>query len=266
MRTDHTARYINRLVDEMFVALGEDAFPHNGKAHLYSGPRKEVYNQLLDYDRYSNYERALIWAKAHGVFTIDDSPIGQFLIKEFAGKGVSDYFLKKHNNDGSAAWAEGEKVWRHTSRLYVLSLWGAVTTTVCGASDRSVYAIAEWPTAVRPEQVALTMPEIVRQLLLPRDKEIETINEVPMQELIELKNKGGYVRAQRAICLGEQRLALCEAIKTSSTSEISDALSFLPPAHNNGFSTQLASREVRQEFRTKPHAYHQSKFRGYCEK
>lgn len=228
MRSNHTARYVNRLVDEMFVALGEDAFPHNGKAHLYSGPREEVYKQLLDYDFYSNYERALIWAKAHGAFTIDDSRIGQFLINGFSGKSVYDYFFEKHHGDGNLAWIEAGPVWRHASRLYILSLWGAVTTTVCGASDKSVYSLAELRTAVRPEQVALTMQEVVRQLLLPRDKEIETINEVPMQELIELKNKGGYARAQRAICLGEQRLALSEAIKTSSTDEIRDALSKVP--------------------------------------
>jgi len=228
MRSDHTARYINRLVDEMFVALGEDAFPHNGKAHLYSGPREEVSDLLLDYDFYSNYERALIWAKAHGAFTIDDSRIGQFLIKEFAGKGIYKHFIEKNRGNRGRAWIEAAPVWRHASRLFILSLWGAVTTTVCGASDRSVYSLAELRTAVRPEQVALTMQEVVRQLLLPRDKEIETINEVPMQELIELKNKGGYVRAQRAICLGEQRLALSEAIKISSTDEIRDALSKVP--------------------------------------
>jgi len=229
MRSDHTAQYINRLVDEIFIALGENAFPHNGRAHLYSGPRQEVYDLLLDYNEYSNQERALIWAKAHGAYTIDDSRIGQFLAKEFAGVGIKDYFAKKYKNNFGAAWPEGGKVWRHASRLYILSLWGAVTTTVCGASDKSVYSLAELRTAVRPEQVALTMPELVRQLLLPRDKEIETINEVPMHELIELKNKGGYVRAQRAICLGEQRLALSEAIKTSSTGDIRDALSKVPP-------------------------------------
>jgi|GEM_PF-1796352 len=228
MRSNHTARYINRLVDEMFVALGEDAFPHNGKAHLYSGPRQEVIDQLLNYNHYSNYERALIWAKAHGAFTIDDSRIGQLLIKEFDGIGINKYFTRKYLGQKHLAWAESGQVWRHASRLFILSLWGAVTTTVCGASDKSVYSLAELRTAVRPEQVALTMQEVVRQLLLPRDKEIETINEVPMQEFIELKNKGGYVRAQRAICLGEQRLALSEAIKTSSTGDIRDALSKVP--------------------------------------
>lgn len=70
MRSDHTAQYINRLVDEMLVALGKDAFPHNGKAHLYSGPRKEVYKQLLDYNDYSNHERALTLHKTSATHSL----------------------------------------------------------------------------------------------------------------------------------------------------------------------------------------------------
>jgi len=115
-----TADEIITMIDVMVLKLGEEAFLHNGKAHLYSGPSYEVRKQILG--KYQdNFERAKKWAKDHNAKIIDDTIVGNFL-NNFGGVGLYDYFdvnpfIKPGHNTVEAA-----KVWTHASRLFIAAL------------------------------------------------------------------------------------------------------------------------------------------------
>jgi hypothetical protein len=83
--------------------------------------------------------------------------------------------------------------------LFVLSLWGEVTTTICGADRSGVYYTAEIPMLIEPAQLALSLPEMMQALLAPRDKKIEVVNEVDMNKIQKLYSADNYDNAHRLI-------------------------------------------------------------------
>jgi hypothetical protein len=195
-------------VDDLVLKLGDDAFAHDGRAHLYSGPSPEVSGKIAGYDAAnSNHERAKRRAAKAKAVLIDDTKIGRFLAG-FEGVGVYGYFnqqrhLTKREQDQASA-----KVWRHASRLFVLSLWGEITTTVCGARRSGAYYVAEIPALSAPAQISVTIPETMRALFVKRSKAIDTVNEMPMAKISKLYAPEDYEPAHRLICLAEQRLDL----------------------------------------------------------
>ncbi len=217
-----TADDITAMVDDMVVKMGEAAFPHNGRAHLYSGPSKIVWNQILGL-KTDNHDRAVEWAKNNGVTLIDDTPVGKFL-DQFEGIGTFEYFKVNPRVPDAAKFNEAIKPWKHASRLFIAALWGDVTTTICGANRQGVYYGVELPSAINPGHIGLSIPETIRELLNPRAKPIETINEIPMVYIERYYQPSDYEPAHRLVGLGEQRMALHQAFRTSSPAAVRDAL------------------------------------------
>jgi hypothetical protein len=218
-------------IDEMVKNLREKAFLHKGRTHLYSGPSPAVQKQILG-KNFDNQYRAQQWAKNHSAVMIDDTPIGQFLIN-FEGTGTFGYFMNHPHVPAEDYYVEGIKPWKHASRLFVASLWGDVTTTICGADRRGVYHTIELSTALNPNHMGLSVLETLQLLLNPKNRKIKRINEIDKKIYDGLYFETDYERAARLVALGEQRMALHEALKNASPANVRDAL-------------RIASKEVLQ--------------------
>jgi len=216
------ANAIIARIDELVLQLGDDAFAHQGRAHLYSGPSRFVRKHIQGFQD-TNHDRARRRADKAKAALIDDTLIGQYLIN-FDGVGVYEYMEANPLVRPEQKAVEATKVWGHVSRLFILSLWGDVTTTVCGADREGVYYTTEIPTFAAPEQAVLTIPELIQALFARRKdgKEIETINVVPMKKFRLFYTPEHYEDAHRLISLAEQRLDLTGARRDQSLEDFLD--------------------------------------------
>ena len=218
-----------RQLDDRLVVLQDAAFPHGGYPHYYSGPSADVARALIGNHK-SNRDRAVIWARKHGTTLIDDTPLGRDL-NNFEGVGTFRYF----NNNPLIAIDQKINAallpWKHLSRHFALSVWGHVSTTVCGANRGAVYYTLELPYTLNHAHFGLRADDFIHALLNPRRIPIETINLVPFAQIFAGYNGTGYERAHDLICMGEQRVALHEALKSVKPASIKHALA-------------LASKEV----------------------
>lgn len=187
--------------------MGASAFAHNGKAHLYTGIRKAIKDEILG-RQLSNQERAIRRAKATNAVMIDDTAIGAFLDK-FEEEGVYEYFKAQTHLTPPQRFEEADKVWRYASRKFIEALWGDVTTSVCGAGRDRIFYQVEIPAMV----------EMVDALVTSNG--IEAVNEVPMDKVRKLYEKDNYEATYRVICLGQLRQSLHEAHET----ELADIMS-----------------------------------------
>ena len=216
-------------IDNRANVLGVDAFPHNGHLHFYSGPSFQVF-RLIAGDAKTNQDRAVIWAKDHGATIIEDTPIGKWLDK-YEGVGTFNYFRANPRIPDADKDPAGLAPWKHLSHLYALSAHGQITTTVAGASRRGVYYTIELPNTLMPSYMGLTAKQFLDDLSAKRTKPVEAINLVAFDRILNVRDTKGVEGAHTLIQLGEQRMALQEALETSRPSTIRQAL-------------KLASKEV----------------------
>jgi hypothetical protein len=211
-----SATDIIALVDAEIVKLGADAFgPNSGASVLYSGPAQlEVLNLIIGKPE-RNHNRAKKQAAANDALLIDNTPMGQF-IENFNGVGVYAYFLAQYAHDPDAGYVEADKVMRHMSRKFIETLWGKVTTAVCGAAKDRVFYQDEIPT------FAETIPDLIARLLKSQD--IDAINGVAIEKIRNLYKPGNYDAAYRLICLGEIRETLNRARKSGRVEDYQDYL------------------------------------------
>ena len=219
------AAYIapERLVEYLYFRaekLGITAFPHFGRAHYYSGPNKEVLAELeKSYGKTfsRNHARAINWAKTHNATIIDNTPLALLLTK-------FDSFSKYSTPE------EQILPWRHLSRMYALSMWGHVSTTVCGADTVSgVYFNEEITHTINPHHLKLIAPgsfdsDFYHALFNPSNKKIADINIRPFNEFETLYNPSDVIPVHRRVCLSEQRMGLHEAIEGADIKTIKTAL------------------------------------------
>ena len=217
-------------IDGRANALGVDAFPHNGYLHFYSGPSFQVM-RLIAGDAKTNQERAVIWAKDHGAAIIEDTPIGSWLDK-YEGVGTFNYFRANPRIPDTEKNPAGLAPWKHLSHLYALSAHGQITTTVAGANRTGVYYTVELPNTLVPSYMGLTATQFLDDLSAKRTKPVEAINLIAFDRILKVRDARGDIGdAHNLIQLGEQRMALQEALETSRPSTIRQAL-------------KLASKEV----------------------
>ena len=198
-------------LDERAAGLGEKAFPHNGRAHFYSGPSKNVGKRIAG-SWLSNHERAKLWAERHNALIIDNTPLGQFL-ETYMEVGTFKYFGENPRIDPIFRDTAGVLPWKHLSRMFTLAMWGYVSTTVCGADmEDGVYGSVEFRHLMNPEQAGLPPSEFLRALFNPRKIAVEYINLIPYERVHSIYDADDIRPAHRLVCLGEQRMALHEAL------------------------------------------------------
>jgi len=196
-------------VYNLVAFYGKEAFPHNGRAHFYSGPKDKIKKNLVTL-KYTNHDLAKKYAKENAVFIIfEKNP------------------LIKDKNRVNAALLP----WKELSRLYVLSLFGDLTTDVCGASRQGVYYNIELPLSIDPKDSIISPDKFWHLLLAPRDKDIETINVTEFSKFTSIYKKDDWEKAHRLICLTEQRRKLHEAMGKTNQSYVRELL-------------KLASKEI----------------------
>ncbi|NCC02670.1 MAG: hypothetical protein EOM37_01275 [Proteobacteria bacterium] len=189
--------------------LGVDAFPHFGRAHYYSGPNKAVLAELeKSYGKAfsRNHARAIDWAKKHHATIIDNTPLA--------------LFLAKFDSFGRYSAPEDQLLpWRHLSRMYALSMWGSLSTTVCGADTvEGVYCNEEITHTINPHHSELIAPgsfdaDFYHALFNPTNKKIADINISPFHKFETLYNPHDILPVHHRVCLTEQRMGLYEAIE-----------------------------------------------------
>ena len=217
-------------IDQRANALGVDAFPHTGRLHFYSGPSQAVFD-LIAGPTLANRDRAIAWAKDHGAMVIEETPIGKWL-DTYEGIGTFDYFDANPRIPDTEKDIAGVAPWQHLSHLYALSAHGQITTTVAGASRRGVYYTVELPNTLVPSYMGLTAKQFLDDLSAKRTKPVEAINLISFDRILKARDARGDIGdAHNLIQLGEQRMALQEALETSRPSSIREAL-------------KLASKEV----------------------
>lgn len=197
-----TADDVIALIDAKIRALGADAFAHNGRAHLYSGPNRDVHSRTL-YNYFSNHERAKIRAKANNAILIDDTAIGQYL-DEFEGVGIYRYFADQLHLKPGFSFQEADRVMKHASRLFIEALWGNISTSVCGADRDRIYYGVEIPAVAK--NAALVSGALLTS------KHIEFINGMPSKKFLKLFKPSDYESASRFVCLSEMHQTLHQAL------------------------------------------------------
>lgn len=210
-----------RVIDTMVLDPKHPAFAHNGHTHLYSGPLKSIRDAILGIV-VDNHGRALMRRRQLGAVIIDDTLVGKYLINfkgirgaTISGKGTFDYFRVNPDIDDSERVTQALAPWQQASRYFAMASWGYVSTTVCGASTSGVYYTLEVPYAINPDHKCAFMPPIedtIRNLFIPRKKPIEFVNLIPFARVEKAYSPSDWLRAQKIICLGEQRMALHDAL------------------------------------------------------
>ncbi len=181
----------------------------------------------------TNHDIAKPWAKKHGASLIENIPLGHFLDK-FNKVGTFDYY---------PTFDEAIRPWKELSRLYALSMWGCVSTTVCGANPEGVYGSIEITNTINPHHSDIVPPTAfdkafydallnsgdffdLRKRLNPDDKPVRCINLRPYSEFEDLYDPSNLMPVHRFVCLSEQRMALHEALSFAEPKTIKAALAF----------------------------------------
>ena len=132
---------LQRIIFRLGVAR---AFAHTGRVQLYSGPDREISNELKDEFRkagliyLSNWHASQAQAARESAIRIDDTYIGRLLNR----KNLAVYFGDVYKDPLQVEKAAYD-VWAFASRAFIASGYGHAITAVCGASDERVYRCEE---------------------------------------------------------------------------------------------------------------------------
>jgi hypothetical protein len=198
----------DEIIDQVRAVILKDhtaACPYFGRAHLYTGPRKEIHqngNNILHYDldRDNNHERARFLAPIFGARLIDEMNISTLVLNDVVGSGynVYDYVLEAFDDqkkDPSLAVDEADRVMRVASKYFVDSLWGHVTTSVCGAGRNRIFYDTEF------RRLGVETVDMITGLAKSRD--IETVNEGSIMDIRKLFRLNAIETAYRVVCINE---------------------------------------------------------------
>ena len=181
---------------KLIERLGPKAFGLPELVVLYSGPSRD-----LEIDAINNIERSSRESERLGAARIDDTHIGQLLIRVH----LYAYFEKIYGEDKERIEAAVFEVWAFASREFVKSGFRHASTAVCGADPARVFYAHEL------------------KVLLTEDTSVETINGVALRHFKDIYaahgggNKGFYA-AYVEICRAELAVAHQRA-RTEDTPE-----------------------------------------------
>ncbi len=201
------------------------AFPHDGRSHVYSGPDSWIYEQYVPLlgNKIGNRKRGMTRAARDGELIIDNSEAGKYLIsfqeEGMRNAGVYAYFRDIAKLSSVERQTEGDRPWVVASKLFINSMWGSVSTTVCGADRERVFYNVELPY----------MMTVVPQLLqkLQKTKDIERINGFKTNIFRTAFSAIGPEKAFQYFCLTEQRKVLRQALETREKDVYADYLDTL---------------------------------------
>ncbi len=228
-----TADDIVAILTKMAANPTPPAFEHFGHTHLYSSldrnTAKQISGTVID-----NHERAKYRAKQLGARLIEETHVGIFLT-EFrgvgramsSGKGMFAYFKEHPFIDDAERDVQARAPWKHASRMFSLAAWGHVSTTVCGAYRGGIYYTVEAPYTLNSDHVPppdFPMDPALEALFQPRLKPIEYINLVPFKRIKKGYSPTNWEAAHKMICLGEQRMALHDALDGIKPATIKKAI------------------------------------------
>lgn len=254
---DETPDDIIRLVIEKIEAMPNglrDAFAHDGRIQLYTGPNKDYRPLLIGPDfearfslkksRSSNGKRAAKQAKEKGwnATLLDDTAIGQFL---FVENDLYKHLLTLYKGDKRVADRAGLKVMNFVSALFIRAAFGDVKTAVCGADRSRVFYGAEMD-GMHDRKAYPSEAELLVDRLLD-NKDIMSINGTPINVFRALRDKEGREAVYDRICLTELRERKEHAYKTGKKADYRDYLDRLElyrtdKAERVYASTPVASR------------------------
>lgn len=182
------------------------AFVHNGLIMLSSGPMKEYLEDIetgvVGVLPINNDKRSKVQAKAFGATRIADTRGGDFVFHE---NRVYKHFDKMYPAPPRIRSSDESKkhsrvVETFISCEFIKAVDGHFFTAVCGADKKRVFY----------EDETRTMMEVVPALIaaLMKEKDIKTLNGVPIEKFRKMYNPADYDRTYRYICLTEQRYLL----------------------------------------------------------
>ncbi len=219
-----TSRDFIARVDELSLPM-EEAFPHDGRGHVYSGPDHGIYKSYIPVfgQKMKHSERAVKRARADNELLIEDCRPGKYLMSFFVNgmkeKSVYAYFDDIAKLPLEDIQTEADKVWIHASKLFIKSLWGKVSTTVTGARRDRVFYTIEIP------YMMAVIPQLLQKL--QKTKDIEIINGFKTNIFRTAFSAIGHEKAFQYFCLTEQRKVLRRALGTGEKDVYADYLDTL---------------------------------------
>lgn len=230
---DETPDDIIRLVLDKIAAMPgglREAFAHDGRIQLYTGPNKEYRHLLIGPDfeiplgkpsKSSNGKRAAKQAKEKDwkATFLDDTAIGQFL---FVENDLYKHLLTLYKGDRLTTDIAGQKVMSFVSALFIRAAFGEVKTAVCGADRSRVFFGAEMD-GMHDRKAYPSEAEFLVDALLD-NKDITSINGTRIEVFRALRDKEGKETVYDRICLTELRDRKEHACKTGKTTDFRDYL------------------------------------------
>lgn len=197
-----TPNEIIELVDSVITRDGTAAHPYFGKAHLYTGPRRDISSDILGYDHNisGNHPRAKELAPLFGAKLIDDMSIDKEVLSDVDSTGLYVYRYVIESMKGIAprrvAESEADRIMRYASKKFIQGIYGEVTTSVCGAGRDRIFYDTELPEMGK-ERAALVKG-------LAKSKDIEIVNDGDIMDIRKLYKINAIETAYRVICINEQ--------------------------------------------------------------
>lgn len=172
---------VDLVLEEIAAMPGglRDAFAHDGRVQLYSGPniyyRSSLIGPDID-DTHSNGKRAVKQAKEAGwdATLLDDTHIGQFL---FVTNNLYAHFRSIFSTPADVNDAAKE-VMTFVSALWIRAAHGDVKTAVCGADRERVFYETEVKGLCDRKAYPSEAEFLVDRLL--DNKDITSINGTPI--------------------------------------------------------------------------------------
>ncbi len=198
----------DEIIDLMMAVILKDhtaACPYFGRAHLYTGPRKEIHGKgayILGYihDKDNNHKRAQFLAPIFGAKLVDHMNISTQVLNDVAGSGYGVYryiyesFVDQKKNPFLAD-DEADRIMRVASKYFIDGLWGHVTTSVCGAARERIFFDTEFP------RLGVQAVDLITGLAKSRD--VETVNDGSILDIRKLFKLNAIETAYRLVCVNE---------------------------------------------------------------
>ena len=208
-----------------------EAFAHNERIQLYSGPCYAYRHLLIGPDfqsdrdgakesKSSNGQRATKQAKEKGwnATLLDDTAIGKFLFQE---NNLYNHLNKLYHNRRLVDEA-GQKIMNFVSALFIRTAHGDIKTAVCGADRTRVFYVTEMEGLHSRTAYPSEADFLVSRLL--DNKDITSINGTPIDVFRKLRDERGKESVYNYICETELKDRHEHALKTGKRADYADYL------------------------------------------
>jgi hypothetical protein len=150
----HTPAEIIEQIKAIMADMGPDAFMHNGRVQLYSGPRRILAQALRLLEKDKNHARAFRQAGRRGSKMIDHTEVGQFAEKYDVNDkneniNLYAYYFEHYGYGSQKAIDSANEVMSFASEEFIKAAHGDVETAVCGADEANVFFKIELPNHQR---------------------------------------------------------------------------------------------------------------------